>query len=164
MRRFIRRHKIISGIAGALVAFAGGFAVAAWLVNFSGQGYVRATTLQALQPVDISATVNAEMKPDAVSRPIYFEVSNPNTTSLTVTNLIKTGNPDKADLTSDPVGCTVNNFQYTGPGGNIPLSVSVPAGGTATFQIADAARMPATAPTACQGVWARYDFTATAST
>jgi hypothetical protein len=124
-------------VAGVLVA--SGIAVAAWLVNGSGEAYSRAGSLVAPTTLDASASVVAELFPGETGD-LAMRFHNSNGTDVEVSNIAGTG-------PSNPANClvTVDAIAVSGQ------SVVVPAGGEATLVVPDGASMDQGADTTCQG-------------
>ncbi len=139
-RRLPRRLSLTAVVFAGLMA--AGIAFAAWTATGTGSGYAKATTAQALTTVDVSATTAATLYPGATGD-VELEISNPNPYPVRVTSV--TGNG--AITASDP-GCNAGSVSFTDQD---PVTLDVPASGSASFTLSGAVTMGAAANDACQG-------------
>src|SRR5438093_309056 len=81
-----RGRKILAALTVVSVMMLSGYAVAAWLLSSNVTGYGKVTTLSSLTSTDISATVAADLVPQAAPQAIHIRLSNPNGSPLTITS------------------------------------------------------------------------------
>jgi hypothetical protein len=129
-------------VVGAMLA--AGVAFAAWTATGSGSGYAKATTAQALSTVDVSATTPATLYPGATGN-VKLSISNPNPYVVTVSSVAGSGT-----ITSDK-GAACNASTGVTYADQTGLSLSVPAGGSATFTLNGAVSMSNASDDSCQG-------------
>ena len=130
-------------VAGGLVAgmLASGVAWAAWTADGSGNGYAAATTAEALTTG--TATASAELYPGG-NGDVVVKINNSNDYPVTVTSIAN----GTGSITADKAGCTVTGVTFANQTG---LTVAVPANGSTTTTLTDAASMSNASDNACQG-------------
>lgn len=141
VRRLSKRGTIVTLFMGAL--FAGSVALAAWTATGTGSGYAEATTSQALS-TNATATV-ADLYPGA-DGDLFIDIVNPNPFPVVVTDIERTADPITSDQGVNCDGSTgVTMADQSG------LSLSVPANGSADFQLDDVVSMSNASHDDCQG-------------
>jgi hypothetical protein len=145
-----------------LVALIAGVAAAAWLATGTGNGYAKAGTAANLTFNDLTATVSATLYPGSSNVAYSYQIHNPNSYPVTVTNV---GDPSGGKVVSVAAqgptpGCTVANsaVSYNSPGA---VSISVPAGGDSATTTFAGATMGISADDTCQGATFGLLLTAT---
>lgn len=139
-RRLPRRLSVTAVVFAGLMA--AGIAFAAWTATGTGSGYAKATTAQVLTTVDASATAAATLYPGATGD-VELEISNPNPYPVRVTSV--TGN---GAITASAPGCNAGSVGFTDQD---PVTLDVPASGSASFTLSGAVTMDGTANDDCQG-------------
>jgi hypothetical protein len=135
---------------GALVVVAGfvvaGIAVGAWNATGTGTGYAKARSSAALTLSDASASTVAELYPGGTGN-VKLIVNNPNPFNVSVTTVSLTSG---GSITSDKgAGCDASTgVTFSNQSG---LSLAVPASGSATLTLTNAASMSNASANACQG-------------
>jgi hypothetical protein len=136
----------------ALAAFlVSGIVFAAWVVSGSGSGYAKAQSSQALTTSDASASTTAQLYPGG-SGDVLVTVNNPNPFDVKISRIAGDGAVD-----SDKAGCTdvggdaskATGVSFTAQ--DLASDNVVPANGSRTLTLADAASMSNQSVNACQG-------------
>lgn len=136
-----RRRKAATVLA-VLVLVGASAAVAAWLVDSSGDAQSKVGSLVA--PTVTPATSAPEQLFPGQTKPIKVKVSNPNS-ALVLTRF----NPGGGGLVSGlAAGCDASNFTLNDVNG---LSIPIPNGITDDVTIPGAITLSAAAPQACSG-------------
>jgi hypothetical protein len=143
--------KQVAAFITTFAAMLAGVAFAAWTATGTGDGYAKAGTAANLTFTDLHATVAATLYPGSTNVSYSYQIHNPNTYPVTVTNV---GDPSGGKVVSvasqgPSPGCTVANsvVSYTSPG---PVSISIGAGLDSTVQTFAGANMGITADDSCQ--------------
>ncbi|MDP9329881.1 MAG: hypothetical protein M3P11_04480 [Actinomycetota bacterium] len=141
-RRFGKKLTVSAVFVG--VALAGSLAFAAWTTGGSGSGYVAAGSEQDLTTLSVAASTTSLLYPTG-SADVKVKINNPNTYNVLVTaiNNSGTGSIVSGDATCD----TSNGVSYTNQSG----TWTVPASGTLTVTLTNAAAMSNASVNACQG-------------
>ena len=140
----MKAKKITAVISTFAIMSMAGYALAAWLVNSTGNGYAKVASLAPFTFEDISGSISGTLLP-GTNGPLHFRVTNPNTVSLTITTYTPNGGP----ISSNPGTCPSGNLTTANKNG---LSFVVGAGATADISIPNAVTLDGSAPTQCQGV------------
>ena len=147
-------------VALALVAavIAGGVTFGSWAVGSDpGNGYAKATTAQNLTLSDASAFTTAQLYPGAHGD-VVVRVTNPNPFAVTITAVKGTGG---AITSNKGAACdAATGVSYSDQTG---LSLSLAAGATSNFTLANAASMSNASDTSCQGAVFSIPVTLTAT-
>jgi hypothetical protein len=141
-RRFGKKLTVSAVFVG--VALAGSIAFAAWTTGGSGSGYVAAGSEVDLTTLSVAASTTSLLYPTG-SADVKVKINNPNTYNVLVTaiNNSGTGSIVSGDATCD----TSNGVSYTNQSG----TWTVPASGTLTVTLTNAASMSNASVNACQG-------------
>jgi hypothetical protein len=148
-----RAATIITILAVVLIA---GWAFAQWLVDSNVTGYSRMASLQPMTSLDISATIPADLTPGQTG-PLHFKLVNPNSNSLTVTDLLSpqwTVNGPGACASSNVTVTAASGLSIVVPGGSVPTAVDIPG----------IVSLASGAPTSCQGDLVTVNATLRATT
>jgi hypothetical protein len=138
--RFSRRVTLAS--IGVGVAMAASIAFAAWTTGGSGSGYVAAGSTQNLTTLSVAASTTSLLYPTG-SADVTVKISNPNSYKVLVTNI----NNGTGSIVSGNATCDASNgVSFT----NQPGSWTVPAAGTLTVTLTNAAAMSNASVDACQ--------------
>lgn len=139
-----RKRRLLGGGITLAVLVAAGLAYAAWTTNGSGNGYAEAGTAQALTTNDASGATVADLYPGA-NGDVKLEIANPNPFPVRVTSVSGNG----AITASGGIGtCNTTGVTFTNQTG---LTIDVPANGTQTATLNDAASMSNASENGCQG-------------
>lgn len=138
------RKRIISVGAAFVALAAAGLVYAAWTSSGTGSGYAKATTAQQLTTVDVSASTTATLYPGATGN-VRIQINNPNPYPVRVTDV--TGN---GAITADAghPGCVTTGVTFTNQTGQ---TIDVPASGSTTTTLNNAASMSNSSDNGCQG-------------
>jgi hypothetical protein len=141
VRKLSKKATVVTMFLGAMLA--GSVAFAYWTATGTGNGYAEAGTSTDLS-TNATATI-ADLYP-GVDGDLFIDIENPNPYPVLVTEIARTGDP----ITSDAGGACdastgVSMADLTG------LSLSVPAGGNASFQLDDVVSMSNASDDSCQG-------------
>jgi hypothetical protein len=145
----LRKHRLVSSAIAALAAVVATSAIvfAVWSVNGSGNGAGAASVAQGLTITAVTPTgAGASLYPGGPPGSVYFKVANPNPFAVTITGLTW-GTP----ISTNTTACPNSNISLD-PGAPTTVSISIPAGSTATYQIPNVLDLIHTAPDGCQGV------------
>jgi hypothetical protein len=135
--------KLTVGAVFVGVALAASIAFAAWTTGGSGSGYVAAGSEQDLTTLSVAASTTSLLYPTG-SADVKVKINNPNTYKVLVTNIDNgTGSILSGDATCD----TSNGVSCANQAG----SWTVPASGTLTVTLTNAASMSNASVNACQG-------------
>jgi hypothetical protein len=138
--RFSRRVTLAS--IGVGVAMAASIAFAAWTTGGSGSGYVAAGSTQNLTTLSVAASTTSLLYPTG-SADVTVKISNPNSYKVLVTNI----NNGTGSIVSGNATCDASNgVSFTNQAG----SWTVPAAGTLTVTLTNAAAMSNASVDACQ--------------
>lgn len=141
----------------------GSVVLASWLVPGEGDGSAKARTAQALTTSDVSGSTVAQLFPGG-SGDVKVKIDNPNPFAVTVTKVEANG-----AISSDQTGCTDVGGDATKATGvsfstqNLNSGNVVPANGSLTLTLANAASMTNASVNACQGAVFTVPVTFTAS-
>lgn len=140
-RTATKKATVVTLFLGAM--FAGSIAFAYWTATGTGSGYAKAGTSSDLS-TNATATV-ADLYPGA-DGDLFIDIVNPNAFPVLVTDVARTADP----ITSDGgAACDASTgVTMTDQSG---LSLAVPAGGSATFQLDDVVSMSNASDDSCQG-------------
>lgn len=138
--KFVKRVGIAS--IGVAVVLAATIAFAAWTTNGTGSGYVAAGSEQDLTTLSVAASTTSLLYPNG-SADVTVKINNPNPYKVLVTAI----NSGTGSITSGDATCDASNgVSYTNQSG----SWTVPAAGTLTVTLTNAASMSNASVDACQ--------------
>jgi hypothetical protein len=140
-RRFGKKLTVSAVFVG--VALAGSIAFAAWTTGGSGSGYVAAGSEVDLTTLSVAASTTSLLYPTG-SADVKVKINNPNTYNVLVTAI---NNATGSILSGDATCDTSNGVSYTNQSG----TWTVPASGTLTVTLTNAASMSNASVNACQG-------------
>jgi hypothetical protein len=149
MRKFVKQHKLIAGLACLAAVTAGSLVYAAWTSTGSGSGYAKAGTAIDLNTVDVSASTTATLYPGS-SGDVLIKISNPNPYPIRVTGVSLNGT-----ITADAghSGCTTTGVSFTNQT-SLAIDVAAKSGGVngmTQTTLSGAASMSNASLDACQG-------------
>src|SRR6266516_7644642 len=142
MKRRVTK-KLTVGAMFMGLALAASIAFAAWTTSGSGSGYVAAGSEQNLTTLSVAASTTSVLYPTG-SADVTVRINNPNTYKVLVTNI----NNGTGSIVSGNATCDASNgVSYTNQSG----TWTIPASGTLTVTLANAAAMINASVDACQG-------------
>ena len=142
MKRRVTK-KLTVGAMFMGLALAASIAFAAWTTSGSGSGYVAAGSEQHLTTLSVAASTTSVLYPTG-SADVTVRINNPNTYKVLVTNI----NNGTGSIVSGNATCDASNgVSYTNQSG----TWTIPASGTLTVTLANAASMSNASVDACQG-------------
>jgi hypothetical protein len=142
MKRRVTKRLTVGAMFMGL-ALAASIAFAAWTTSGSGSGYVAAGSEQNLTTLSVAASTTSVLYPTG-SADVTVRINNPNTYKVLVTNISNgTGSIVSGNATCD----ASNGVSYTNQSG----TWTIPASGTLTVTLANAASMSNASVDACQG-------------
>ncbi len=142
MKRRVTK-KLTVGAMFMGLALAASIAFAAWTTSGSGSGYVAAGSEQNLTTLSVAASTTSVLYPTG-SADVTVRINNPNTYKVLVTNI----NNGTGSIVSGNATCDASNgVSYTNQSG----TWTIPASGTLTVTLANAASMSNASVDACQG-------------
>jgi hypothetical protein len=103
-RTFSKRAIITSLFLGILLA--GSVAFAFWTAGGSGTGYAKAATASPLTTLDVSASTTGDLYPGGTGT-LKIQIHNPNTYSVTVTDITPTATPGTSGVPACDAANTV---------------------------------------------------------
>ncbi|MDP9336938.1 MAG: hypothetical protein M3Q30_26995 [Actinomycetota bacterium] len=128
---------------GVGVTLAASIAFAAWTTSGSGSGYVAAGSGQNLSTLSVAASTTSLLYPTG-SADVTVKINNPNPYKVLVTSI----NNGTGSIVSGSATCDASNgVSYANQSG----TWTVPASGTLTVTLANAASMSNASVDACQG-------------
>jgi hypothetical protein len=155
-RRFTKRATLMSLFLGILLV--GSVAFAWWTASGTGQGYAKAETLVAIDTLDVSGIVTADLHPGGTGD-VLIRIRNQNTFPVDVTNIAATSAPytTPTDAACDASGSVTWVADQAG-------TWTVPAAGTLDVTLANNVAMDGpSAVDACQGEVFAIDVALTAT-
>jgi hypothetical protein len=141
MRIRSKKTTVVTLFVGAMLA--GSVALAAWTATGTGSGYAKAGSASALTTSAV-ATV-ADLYPGG-DGDLFLRINNPNPYPVVVTDVARTGDPITSDAGAAcdaSTGVTMTDLSG--------LGLTIPAGGSADFQLDDVVSMSNDSHTSCQG-------------
>ena len=136
------RTRLAVLLALLAVLIAGGVTLGSWTVAGSGSGYAKATSSQNLVLGDASASTTGDLYPGGQGV-VEVKVTNNNPFAVTITSV----SAGAGAVTSNSAGCNAASVTFNNQTG---LSLSLGAGATQTFPLANGASMSSAAVDACQ--------------
>ncbi len=139
-----RTRRLLGGGIALAVLVAAGLAYAAWTASGTGDGYAQAGTAEDLTTYDASWATVGDLYPGA-NGDVQLEIGNPNPYPIQVTSVSGNG----AITASGGIGtCNTTGVTFTDQTG---LTINVPANGTQTATLNNAASMSNASENGCQG-------------
>jgi hypothetical protein len=138
--KFVKR--VATAAIGVAVILTATIAFAAWTTNGTGSGYVAAGSAQDLTTLSVAASTTSLLYPNG-SADVKVKINNPNPYKVLVTAI----NNGTGSITSGDATCDASNgVSYANQSG----SWTVPATGTLTVTLSNAASMSNASVDACQ--------------
>ncbi|MDX6588671.1 MAG: hypothetical protein QOI31_3144 [Solirubrobacterales bacterium] len=139
-----RKRRLIGGGITVAVLVAAGLAYAAWTASGTGSGTAKAGAAQALTTNAVAITAG-DLYP-GTNGDVKLEIVNPNPYPVQVTSV---SNGSGSITAAGGIGtCTTTGVTYTNQTG---LTINVPANGSQTATLDDAAHMSNASENGCQG-------------